>query len=91
MYITEMLKEITPTSWLFNLYTHSRNETDSNLFSRLELAFLLESGALISIINIPTFVMITHISEVSNHDQQDTWKTLSLQTNLKFQLNNIFL
>ena len=59
------------------LYIHSHNRTNSNLPSRLELAFLLEIRASFPVPNAPIYMMITQIFNVSPHDQHDTSKMLA--------------
>ena len=49
---TEMANDVTPTSWIYSLYTHTPlYQTQHNFPSRLELSFLLDSGASISELN----------------------------------------
>ena len=78
MYTTELTNAITPPSWFYNLYIHTQNETDSNLPSRLEIAFLLDSGALILVLNVPNYMMITRMFNDCNQKQHDTSKTLTI-------------
>ena len=80
-----MTNAITPTSWFCYRYFPSQIETDSNLSSRLETVFLLESGAFVSLQNVPICMMINRLFKVCNHIQHDTSKTIILQTKLKFQ------
>ena len=54
VYTTKMTSAITPSGLFCNWYFLSRNETDSNLPSRLEVAFQLDSSASISVLNIPS-------------------------------------
>ena len=49
MYTNEMNNAITTTRWFYNLFIHFENETIANLLSRPEIAFLLHSGASISV------------------------------------------
>ena len=43
---TEMANALTPTSWFYSLYTHtSSNQNHRDYPSRLEISFLLDSGA----------------------------------------------
>ena len=66
---TAMADAVTPTSWFYTLYVH----TPSSLVqrdnpSRLEIAFLLDSGASISVLNYPTYITLTkHLDIRSNH------------------------
>ena len=77
----------TATSWFHILYIHSQNETDSNLLSRLEIAFLLDSGASIVVLNIPTYTMITQMLNVCNHDQHDTSRKLTIANQSETPIN----
>ena len=49
-----MTNAITPTSWFFIVHIPSQNETDSTSPSKCDFVFLLDSGACISVHNIPT-------------------------------------
>ena len=52
---TEMANALTPTSWFYTLYTHSSpNQNQRDYPSRLEISFLLDSGAPISVLNYLT-------------------------------------
>ena len=73
-----MTKIITPTGWFYNMFVHSQNKSDSNLPSRLEIAFLLDSGASILVPDIPVSMVITQMFNVSNYDQNDTSETLTI-------------
>ena len=77
-YTTEMTKSISRTSWFYILYTHSQNKTDSMLPPRLEVVFLLDRSAAISVLKIPILMMITQIFNVCNHGQHDTSTTLTI-------------
>ena len=72
-----MTKAIYPTSWFYNLYNHSQSETYSKLPSKLEFVLLMDSGASISVLNLPTFLLITQTFNVCDYDQQDISKTLT--------------
>ena len=78
MHTTEMTNAKTSTSWFHNRYIHSQNEDDFNLLSRLEIVFLLHSGASLSVLNISTYTMIPQMIKVCNLDQNDTSKTLTI-------------
>ena len=91
MKTTEMRNGITPKSCLYTLYIHSaQNETDSNLPSRLELAFLLDSGASISRLDIPAYRFITQMFNVCNQDQDDTPKTLTIANHSEIPFEHQF-
>ena len=54
---TEKANAVTPISWFYSLYTHtSLSETQCDFPLRLEISFLLDSGASISELNYPTYV-----------------------------------
>ena len=78
MYTTETAEALTPTSWFSNLYFHSQNETKSNSSSGQEVFLPMESSASISVLRIPTYIMITQTFSVCNHDQHDTSRTLTI-------------
>ena len=79
-----MANAVTPTSWFYTLYVH----TPSNMIqkdnpSRLEIAFLLDSGASISVLNYPTYVTLTKLLDIRpNHTStmtpNNTSKTLTV-------------
>ena len=81
---TIMANAVTPTSWFYTLYVH----TPSNMIqkdnpSRLEIAFLLDSGASISVLNYPTYVTLTKLLDIRpNHTStmtpNNTSKTLTV-------------
>ena len=56
---TEMTNAVTPTSWFYSLYVHTpSNQIQRDNPSRLEIYFLLDSGAFILVTNYPTYVTI---------------------------------
>ena len=80
---TELANAVTPTSWFYSLYTHTPpNQIQQHYPSRLEISFLLDSGASISVLNCPTdvtiakFLNITTLLILPNR--------LLLQTKLKY-------
>ena len=81
---------ITATSWLYVLYLHSNNGADSNSPTSLETVLLLNSGASISILNTPIFMMITQMAHVCDPNQHDTSKTLTIanQSEVPIKHNN---
>ena len=64
-----MANAVTPTSWFYTLYVHTPSSiTQRDNPSRLEIAFLLDSGASISVLNYPTYITLTKLLDVkSNH------------------------
>ena len=87
MYITKKTTAISPSNWFCNLHIHSQIETDSNLLSRLQTVFLLNSVAFIFVLIITTYTMITQMFNFCDHDQHDTSKTLTIANQSKTQLN----
>ena len=87
MYITRKTTAITPSNWFCNLHSHSQIQTDSDLLSRLQIIFLLNSGASILVLIITTYMMITQMFNFCDHDQHDTSKTLTIANQSKTQLN----
>ena len=81
---TTMANAVTPTSWFYTLYVH----TPSNIVqrdnpSRLEIGFLLDSGASTSVLNYPTNITLTKLFDIRpNHPSdlktQNTSKTLTV-------------
>ena len=69
-----MTDAITPTSWFYDLFTHSENTMDS-VFLTLEIVSLLASAATSLVVNIPRYMMITQMFIPSKHDQHDTSKS----------------
>ena len=56
---TAMTNALTSASWFYSLYTHTPpNKIQQDYPSRLEISFLLVSGASISVLNHPTYVTI---------------------------------
>ena len=59
---TEMANALTPTNWVYSLYTHAPpNQNQRDYPSRLEILFLLDSGASISVLNYPTYFIISKL------------------------------
>ena len=57
--MTEIANTITPYSWFYKLYIHASETNDNILPSKLEILFLLDTGASISVLNLPTFHVIS--------------------------------
>ena len=66
---TAMANAVTPTSWFYTLYVHTpTSKVQRDNPSRLESAFLLDSGASISVLNYPTYITLTKLLDIrSNH------------------------
>ena len=62
---TAMANAVTPTSWFYTLYVHTPSIiTQRDNPSRLEFAFLLDSGASISVLNYPTYITLTKLLDI---------------------------
>ena len=81
---TAMANDVTPTSWFFTLYVHTPSSiTQRDNPSRLEIAFLLDSGACISVLNYPTYIALTKLLDIRPNHKSDlgphhTSKTLTV-------------
>ena len=88
---TAMANAVTPTSWFYTLYVHTPSSiAQRGNPSRLEIAFLLDSGASISVLNYPTYITLTKLLDIRpNHTSdtrlQHTSKTLTVANQPKFQ------
>ena len=62
---TAMANAVTPTSWFYTLYVHTPSSiTQRDNPSRLEIAFLLDSGASISVLIYPTYITLTKLLDI---------------------------
>ena len=62
---TAMANAVTPTSWFHTLYVHTPlSIVQRDNPSRLEIAFLLDSGASISVLNYPTYITLTKLLDI---------------------------
>ena len=81
---TAMANAVTPTSWFYTLYVHTPSSiVQRDNPSRLEIAFLLDSGASISVLNYPTYITLTKLLDIIPNDTSDikpqhTSKTLTV-------------
>ena len=91
---TAMAYAVTPTSWFYTLYVHTPSSiTQRDNPSRLEIAFLLDSGASISVLNYPTYITLTklldirpnHTSDIEPHNTSKTLTPLLTITLVIFQ------
>ena len=87
---TAMANDVTPTSWFYTLYVHTPSSIvqKDNPFS-LEIAFLSDSGASISVLNYPTYITLTKLLDIRSNHTSDigpphTSKTLTVPIKLKF-------
>ena len=56
--ITEIANTITPYSWFYPLYVHASERKDNILPSKFEILFLLDTGASVSVLNLPTIHVV---------------------------------
>ena len=81
---TAMAYAVTPTSWFYTLYVHTPSSiTQRDNPSRLEISFLLDSGASISVLNYPTYITLTKLLDIRQNHTSDigphnTSKTLTV-------------
>ena len=66
---TAMANAVTPTSWFYTLYVHTPSSiVQRDNPSRPEIAFLLDSGASIPVLNYPTYITLTKLLDIRpNH------------------------
>ena len=70
---TAMANAVTPTSWFYTLYVHTPSSiTQRDNPSRLEIAFLLDTGASISVLNYPTYITLTKLLDIRPTHTSDT-------------------
>ena len=82
---TEMANAVTSTSWFYSLYTHTPpNQIQQDYPSRLEISFLLDSGASISVLNYPIYVTIAKRLNIKHNKTLNPSKTLTVKTKLKY-------
>ena len=67
-----MANAVTPTSWFYTLYVHTPSSMvqKDNPF-RLEIAFLLDSGASICVLNYPTYITLTKLLDIRPNHTSD--------------------
>ena len=81
---TAMANAVTPTSWFYTLYVHTPSSiVQRDNPSNLEIAFLLDSGATISVLNYPTYITLTKLLDIRPNHTSDvgpshTSKTLTV-------------
>ena len=76
---TEMANAVTPTSWYYTLYVHapsSQIQRDSP--SRVEISFLLDSGASMSLLKYPTYITLPKLLNVKQNNTPNASKTLTV-------------
>ena len=78
---TAMANAVIPTSWFYTLYVHTPSSiTQRDNSSRLELAFLLDSGASISVLNYPTYITLTKRLDIRPNYTSDVGPTQNSKT-----------
>ena len=85
---TAMANAVTPTSFLYVLYVlyvQLYVQTPSSIVqrdnpSRLEIAFLLDSGASISVLNYPTYITLTKLLDIRSNHTSDVGPTRNSKT-----------
>ena len=76
---TEMANAVTHTRWFHSLYTHTpSNHIQHDYPSRLEISFLLDSGASVSVINYPTYVTIAKLFNIIHNITPNPSTTLTV-------------
>ena len=69
---TEMANAVTPTTWFYTLYVHTpSSQIQRDNPSRLEIAFLLDSVASISMLNYPTYITLTKLLDIRPNHASD--------------------
>ena len=78
---TAMANAVTPTSWFYTLYVHTPSSiVQRDKPSRLEIAFLLDSGASISVLNYPTYITLTKLLDIRSNHTSDVGPTRNSKT-----------
>ena len=78
---TAMANAVTPKSWFYTLYFHTPSSiTQRDNPSGLEIAFLLESGASISVLNYPTYITLTKLLDITPNHTSDVVPTRNSKT-----------
>ena len=69
---TAMANAVTPTSWFYTLYVNTPSSiTQRDKTFRLEIAFLLDSGTSISVLNYPTYITLTKLLDLRPNHTSD--------------------
>ena len=78
---TAMANAVAPTSWFYTLYVHTPSSiVQRDHPSRLEIAFLLDSGASISVLNYPTYITLTKLLDIRSNHTSDVGPTRNSKT-----------
>ena len=76
-----MANAVTPTRWFYTLYVHTPSSiTQRDKPSRLEIAFLLDSGASISVLNYPTYITLTKLLDIRSKHNSGVGPTQNSKT-----------
>ena len=76
-----MTNAVTPTSWFYTLYVHTPSSiVQRDNPSRLEIAFLLDSGASISVLKYPTYITLTKLLDIRSNHTSDVGPTRNSKT-----------
>ena len=78
---TALANAVTPTSWFYTLYVHTPSSiVQRDNPSRLEIAFLLDSCASISVLNYPTYITLTKLLDIRPNHTSDVGPTRNSKT-----------
>ena len=78
---TAMANAVTPSSWFYTLYVHTPSSiVQRDNPSRLEIAFLLDSGAPISVLIYPTYITLTKLLDIRPNHTSDVGPTRNSKT-----------
>ena len=78
---TAKANAVTPTSWFYTLYVHTPSSiVQRDNPSRLEIDFLLDSGASISVLNYPTYITLTKLLDIRSNHTSDVGPTRNSKT-----------
>ena len=78
---TAMANAVTPTSWFYTLYVHTPSSiVQKDNPSRLEIAFLQDSGASMSVLNYPTYITLTKLLDIRSNHTSDVGPTRNSKT-----------
>ena len=78
---TAMANAVTPTSWFYTLYVHTPSSiVQRDNPSRLEISFLPDSGASISVLNYPTYITLTKLLDIRSNHTSDVGQTRNSKT-----------
>ena len=84
---TELTNAVTPTSWFSSLYTHTpSNQIQRDYPSRLEISFLLDSGASISVLNYPTYDTFAKLLNIKQNNTLNPSKPLTVANQTEVQI-----